>query len=72
MRRAKTVLKELEAEPVSAFPKYEPRHDEGQISFMDVTSSEVVEILKETDINTITPIEAMNILYKLKKKVQDD
>ena len=72
VKRAKAVLKELEAEPVSVFPKYEPRYDEGQISFMDVTGNEVVETLKNTDINTITPIEAMNILYELKKKVQDD
>ena len=63
---------ELETEPASIFPKYEPKHDEGQISFMDVTGNEVVEALKNTDINTITPIEAMNILYELKKKVQDD
>ena len=72
VKRAKAVLKELEAEPVSVFPKYEPRYDEGQMSFMDVTGNEVVETLKNTDINTITPIEAMNILYELKKKVQDD
>jgi len=72
VKRAKAVLKELETEPVSVFPKYEPRHDEGQISFMDVTGNEVVETLKNTDINTITPIEAMNLLYELKKKVQDD
>jgi len=72
VKRAKAVLKELETEPASIFPKYEPKHDEGQISFMDVTGNEVVEALKNTDINTITPIEAMNILYELKKKVQDD
>ena len=72
MKRAKAVLKELETEPVSPFPKYEPRHDEMQISFMDVTGSEVIDTLKATDINTITPIEAMNLLYELKKKVQND
>ena len=72
VKRAKAVLKELETEPVSPFPKYEPRHDEMQISFMDVTGSEVIDTLKATDINTITPIEAMNLLYELKKKVQND
>ena len=72
VKRAKAVLKELETEPVSAFPKYEPVQDEMQMSFMDVTGSEVVEKLKKTDINTITPIEALNLLYELKKKVQDD
>ena len=72
VKRAKAVLKELESEPVSPFPKYEPKSDEMQISFMDVTGNEVVETLKNTDINTITPIEAMNLLYELKKKVQDD
>ncbi|MBQ8830325.1 MAG: DNA mismatch repair protein MutS [Oscillospiraceae bacterium] len=72
VKRAKAVLKELEAEPASVFPKYEPRNDEFQISFMDVTGNEVVETLKNTDINTITPIEAMNLLYELKKKVQDE
>ena len=32
----------------------------------------IVETLKKTDINTITPIEALNLLYSLKKKVQND
>ena len=72
VKRAKAVLKELITEPSSPFPKYEPKREAEQFSLMDAVGDEVVETLKKTDINTITPIEALNILYSLKKKVQDD
>lgn len=72
VKRAKAVLKELETEPGYSALKQESRHDEEQISFVDVAGNEVAEILKATDINTITPIEAMNLLYELKKRVQDE
>ena len=40
-----------------------------QISMLDMGAGEIIETLKSTNIDTITPIEAMNILYELKKKV---
>ena len=36
---------------------------------MDMGGSEIAEILRTTDLNTMPPIEAMNLLFELKKKV---
>ena len=44
--------------------------DEEQISFSDIGSDEVRQILCDTDLNTLTPIEAMNLLYELQKKAR--
>ena len=41
-----------------------------QISFADVGADEVSRILRETDLNTLTPIEAMNLLFELQKKAR--
>ena len=74
IKRAKAILKELEsgsAAPVSD-EKRRPQDDAaGQLSLTQISGSEVLETLRSTDLNTITPIEAMNLLYSLKKKVQD-
>jgi len=67
--KAKGYLKELEAEgPVSVVPA--ARQESGQISLADVGSDEVRRILQDTDLNTLTPIEAMNLLYSLQKKAR--
>ena len=41
-----------------------------QVSLEDVGADEVKEILRDTDLNTLTPIEAMNLLFKLQKKAR--
>ena len=46
------------------------RPDGGQISLADVGSDEVREILQNTDLNTLTPIEAMNLLFELQRKAR--
>ena len=40
---------------------------EDQVSMMDLTSQQVVAALSAISVETLTPIEAMNELYKLKK-----
>ncbi len=72
IRRAKAVLKSFseghgrrETEPAR---QGEP---EEQISFGDVSGGEIAAILRETDLNTLTPIEGLNLLYELKKKVNN-
>ena len=66
--KAKGYLKELEqsgpAAPAAAAPA------EDQLSFSDVGSDEVGEILRQTDINTLTPLEAMNLLFELQRKAR--
>jgi DNA mismatch repair protein MutS len=74
IKRAKAILKELTSEKkddrealanVSAVSE----EDDMQMSFFDNANNAVVEKLKNTDINTLTPIEAMNLLYELKSLI---
>ena len=37
------------------------------MSFGDIINDEIAEKLRKTDINTLTPIEALNLIYELKK-----
>ena len=73
--RAKVILKELEDNDTEkplrkAVPeKFEP--EEMQVSFTLNTGSAIVEKLKTIDINTITPIEAMRLLYDLVKEAEN-
>jgi DNA mismatch repair protein MutS len=67
VNRAHEVLKDLEAaQPVrEARRRTIPANDaSNQITFMP--ASEVEEELKRADLNTLTPIEALTLLYKLK------
>jgi DNA mismatch repair protein MutS len=67
--KAKGYLKELESEGVQVMAPA-ARPDDGQISLADVGSDEVREILQNTDLNTLTPIEAMNLLFELQRKTR--
>ena len=66
IRKATEHLKELE----SAGPQA-PRaaaQDDGQMSLMDVAGSELADELRALSVETMTPIEALNTLYRLKQK----
>ena len=43
---------------------------EDQVSLMDVGGSEIARELAALDLNTLTPIEALNTLYQLQKKAK--
>ena len=64
--RAREILAELESEGVVAAPAAQ-KEPEDQVSMMDLTSQQVVAALSAISVETLTPIEAMNELYKLKK-----
>ena len=66
--RAKGYLKELEQSGIAA-PATAPAGEE-QISLSDIGADEVRDILRGTDLNTLTPIEAMNLLFELQKKAR--
>ena len=67
--KAKGYLKELITS--GAAPKLNVgKAEENQISLADVGADEVSRILRNTDLNTITPIEAMNLLFELQKKAR--
>ena len=66
--RAKSYLKELEAG--GAQLGVEPAAASGQISLSDVGADEVRARLRSLDVDSMTPLEAMTVLYELKKKVE--
>lgn len=63
--RARAVLKELE----SGAPKAPVVRKEAsdQVSLMDLQADEIREKLAAVNVETLTPIEAMNVLYQLKQ-----
>lgn len=70
LRRAKRILKDLEA----SAPKIEihevAEEEEPQISLMGMQSDAVSEKLRSVNVNTMTPIEALNLIYELQKMVE--
>ena len=66
--RARHILKELEAGGVQA-PQAPAAPATGQMSLLDMGGGEVVRRLQGVDLNTLTPIEAMNLLFELKQLV---
>ncbi|MBR5252373.1 MAG: DNA mismatch repair protein MutS, partial [Clostridia bacterium] len=76
-RRAKDILRELEGNPVKKSPKKSAEATESaeesmmqcSLSFADLALDEIKEALKKTDINTLTPIEALNLIYEWKKLI---
>lgn len=75
VKRAKVILKELESCKIDidfkAENSVEEEEEEIQYNFSANGKNEILEILKATDINTLTPIEAMQTLYDLKKKAEE-
>jgi len=71
IRRAKAVLKSLEEEgaPRLVRKAASPERDSGQLSMLDTGGSEIAAILNSTDLNTLTPLEALSLLFELKKKL---
>ena len=66
--RAREILAELEAEgsaPVKASAAVAEPED--QVSMLDLTGQQIIAALSAITVETLTPIEAMNELYKLKK-----
>ena len=64
--RAREILSELEAEGAPA-PAVRSREPEDQISMLDLTGQQAIQALRAIQVETLTPIEAMNELYKLRK-----
>ena len=75
IKRAKVILKELEANKVEIDFKAETTEteesDDIQYNFKTNSTDDLVELIKTVDINTLTPIEAMQTLYDLKKKAEE-
>ena len=65
IRRARRILEELEAGGVQTTAA--PAVQTDQVSLLDMGASRVSERLREIDVNVLTPIEAMNLLFELKQ-----
>ena len=69
LNESKARLEELESQGAPAPAAARPAEEDGQVSFLDMGAGEVAQRLRQVDIDTLTPIEAMNLLYELKKKL---
>lgn len=71
VRRARACLKELNdsGAPAPARPAQSVDED-AQLSFGDAAEDEVIEKLRLAPLDTLSPIEAMNLLYELKRKLE--
>ncbi|MCD8334912.1 MAG: DNA mismatch repair protein MutS, partial [Clostridiales bacterium] len=70
--RARTILAEMEKGEDTGKSVLEPEAQppmEEQCCFGDIRAFEVAEELRGLDINTLTPIEALNLVYQWKQKV---
>ncbi|MCL2368479.1 MAG: DNA mismatch repair protein MutS, partial [Oscillospiraceae bacterium] len=68
IKRAKALQESIEAN-VGAHSVRPPSDttSEPQISLSDLGQDRLTQRLREVDLNTLTPLEAMNLLYELKK-----
>ncbi len=76
IKRAKAILKELTSgsktdddKKIFSNISMKEEVDDSQINLLSKADSSVVEKIKSLDVNTLTPIEAMNVLYELKNMV---
>ena len=67
--RAREILDELERQGWAPARPQTPREESGQVSLGDMAGTAVLEQLRNTSVETLTPIEAMNLLYKLKSQL---
>ncbi len=75
IKRAKTILSALEEKGTvevkgKSKTKALPEINAMQMDLFDAPKNELIEEVKSIDLNVISPIEAMNKLYELKKKAE--
>ena len=69
LKRARKILSELEEGGAPAPTPAAPARaaEEGQVSLLDMGAAQVADRLRQVDVNVLTPIEAMNLVYELKQ-----
>lgn len=71
LRRAKEILAKLEEQAASPIERPQKKKDELEtITFEDQISTEIKDRIKMLDVNTLTPIEALNLVWDLKKLLE--
>ncbi len=73
VKRAREILKDIEADkPLErSVRKEEPATFDLFTGITESIESEVADRIRSVDINTLTPIEAINMIFELKKKLSD-
>ncbi len=75
VENAKRILATLEAQEkvsvVSEIQRKEEFEDDIQLSFSSGEKEQIIEKLKNVDVNTLTPIEAMTVLFELQKSAEN-
>ena len=67
-RRAKDILSSIENGTTTMRERSStPEIDDGVLTFDNFDEKEVCRKLRECDINTLTPLEAINLIFELKK-----
>ena len=69
INRAKEILSELESGKSETKTEKSHESDDMQLSLISSAQTPIIDKLNSADINTLTPIEAMNLLYELKKMI---
>ena len=68
--RARQILQQLETEGKQEPKVVRVQQEDDQISMLDLRSQQVCAALEGISVETLTPIEAMNELYRLKKMLE--
>ena len=66
LKRAREILRELESQ--SAQPRPTPPQED-QVSLEAIAETAVADILRRTQVDALSPLEALNLLYELKAKL---
>ena len=68
--KAKTYLRELESGATELAAPAHAVQDAAQMTLGDAAGDEIAEQLRSIDLNTITPLEAMRLLFELQQKAR--
>ena len=66
--RARQLLRQLESGAPA--PARQTKREDDQVSVMDLSAQQVCQQLRQVTVETLTPIEAMNVLHRLRQMVE--
>ena len=66
LKRARAILEELESQSGRPAPAAAP---DDQLSLSAMAESETADIIRRTQVDSLSPLEALNLLYELKKRL---
>ena len=72
VKRAEEILKELDSEKPHYVKPVQVQNDEPQLSLAADINSQIIDKLVNLDVTVLTPIEAMNELFKLSKEAKSN